>query len=197
MNGDLTKTFDTARKESTGETLEKMRGNYYIALNMRGSDDNTLGGLNINTSGRANQATIAKKKVKQYTDGLLMVALQDQLAAIESAMADKYGEDFAENLAAEFLDEETYKAVIAIEDPEERRRAIARAINEGIKNGTTDPDEVYKNPDFKEWLDKHAEREEYEVRNAAIGKITSSDLDASNTEEAALDVLFSDTPTFS
>lgn len=158
--GDLTRVFDIERQEVTGETLEQIRDNYYIAAKMNGSDDSSVGGLNINASGRQDSATLAKKKEKQATSDMIMMALLDsQLAEIESAMIDKYGEDFAEQLAADLLDEDTYSKLMEIEDPEERRRAIAKAINDGIENGTIDPDKIYDNPDVKDWLDAHAERE--------------------------------------
>ena len=50
--GALQGLFDTARREVTGETLEQIRDNYYIAAKMRGCDDSSVGGLNINSSAR-------------------------------------------------------------------------------------------------------------------------------------------------
>ena len=155
----LTDIFDTTLKLLVGETLEQVRDNYYIAAKMHGCDDHSVGGLNINVSGRQDRAIIEKKKREQATqDMILMSLLDDQLADLEKALADKYGDDFAEVFAAEFLDDETYKTLMQIEDPEERRRAIAKAINDGIASGTIDPEEVYKNPDVKEWLAVHQQK---------------------------------------
>ena len=85
--------------------------------------------------------------------------MSDRLAQIEANLVDKYGEYFAENLAAEYLDEETYKQLMSIEDQDERREQIAIAINQGIENGTIDPDAINENPDFAEWLDARKEKE--------------------------------------
>lgn len=106
-----------------------------------------------------------KKKVDDHFWFLMMLdQLNDQLEAIESALVGKYGEQFAENLAAELLDEEQFKVIMQIEDEAERRRAIADAINNGIANGSIDPKDAYENPDFKEWLDKYSELESVSLK---------------------------------
>lgn len=99
-----------------------------------------------------------KKKQEQSAKDLLVTLeqIRQQFEKLEAQMIDKYGEDFAEQFAAELLDEETYKKIMEIEDQEERRQAIAEAILKGIEDGTIDPEEVFKNPDFKQWLEANA-----------------------------------------
>jgi len=129
---------------------------------------------------------------------LLLAELSRQLEAITNDMIAKYGEDFADNLAAEFLDEETYKKLMKIEDPEERRKAIAHAINDGVQNGTIDADAAYKNPDFKGWLDKHKEvvQQAYETETSlsrdmkASTESPSSSTNDDNKLEQNLNSLF-------
>lgn len=159
-SGDLTSTFDECRKQPDGESIDQLRANYFIdaAMNERGVS--SAGGLAINPSGIVNSAKIAKEKEKhaKYITTALKL-MNDRLAQIEARLVDKYGEDFAENLAAEYLDEDTYKKLMSIQDKDERRRQIAQAINEGIENGSIDPDAINENPDFAEWLDVRRENE--------------------------------------
>ena len=51
-------------------------------------------------------------------------------------MIQKYGEDFAEQFAAELLDKETFEKLMLIQDPEERRKAIALSVWDGIQDGS-------------------------------------------------------------
>ena len=107
---------------------------------------------------QANSGKKRKDPSGEKKDTLLLLALlESQIQFLESSLADRYGEDFAENLAAEYLDEETYRELMAIEDQEERRHAIAIAIAEGIENGSIDPSELYKDPEIRDWLEKHSE----------------------------------------
>jgi len=92
---------------------------------------------------------------------MMMAILERQLQEIEIAMIRKYGEDFAEQFAAELLDQETFEKLMRIQDPEERRKAIALSVYDGIKDGSIDEANAHRNPDFKEWLDKHAEVRDY------------------------------------
>lgn len=89
----------------------------------------------------------------------IMETLVNQIASLEATLEDRYGDNFAENLAAEYLDENTYKKLMSIEDQDERRHAIAITIGEGIANGTIDPSEIYADPVMKQWLEAHTEKE--------------------------------------
>lgn len=79
---------------------------------MQGSDDPSIGGLRVNVSGRKNEFAAGSGKAKRSTlaDDLLFLDMLEQ----------KYGEYFAENWAAELLDEETYSELMKIEDQAER-----------------------------------------------------------------------------
>jgi len=171
--GTLTSAFDECRKQPNGETIDQLRANYFIdaAMNERGVS--SAGGLAINPSGLVNNTKIAKEKEKHAKDMIFALKLMnDRIARIEANLIDKYGEDFAENLAAGYLDDETYKQLMSIEDKDERRRQIAQVINEGIESGTIDPDAINENPDFAEWLD---------VRNETELNITSQEVENSQS----------------
>lgn len=186
MGYDLTRIFEKSSQEIKGKELDALRQNYYIEASMRGSDETSIAGINVNTSGRHDNQLATNKKKKQSTQDILdyIAMLDNQLAIIENKMIDKYGEDFAENLAAEYLDKETYQKLIEIEDQEERRHAIAKAINDGIENGTIDADKI-TNPDFKEWLDIHKDKYQQLMINAK-SNITTDNLTIDSKEADAL-----------
>lgn len=156
----LTSNFNECCKQPDDESLLQIRANYFTDIVMNERESTSAGGINIPQAGIANGVTERKKREKNAKDIAFAVKLMnDRLAQIEANLVDKYGEDFAENLAAEYLDEDTYKELMSIEDKEERRHAIANALNEGIGNGTIDPDAINENPDFKEWLDLRKEKD--------------------------------------
>lgn len=178
QKGYLSGVFDQKRAMPDGETLERIRHNYYIQALTSESDELSIGGLTINQSGRGNYSSAEKKKRDQAMNEILLLSmLEDQLADIEQGMIDKYGEDFAENLAAEYLDTKIYMALMKIDDPQERRRTIADAINTGIQNGTIDSDKVLKNPDNKEWLIAHEDVKQEKLNNAEHGITSTHDGD--------------------
>ena len=197
--GELRALFDEKRLEITGETLEWIRHNYYIAASMSGDDSLSIGGLQINPSGRMDDPSTAKKKKdKARTDLMMMAILERQLQEIEMAMIRKYGEDFAEQFAAELLDQETFEELMRIQDPEERRKAIALSIHDGVKNGSIDAAKAHQNPDFKEWLDKHTEAREFrqKLENGSPSVSDALKVERSNefsqgiSEEETFDALF-------
>ncbi len=162
---DLLKNFEVQRQEASGETLEQLRANYYIGALMNETGDKTVGGININASGRTNNIQLEKKKAKRSLDDMVLMNIINEMSLpdFESMMAGKYGDDFAENLAAEYLEPDVYKEIMTIDDPEERRKAIAEALNEGIANGTIDHTNIYANPDFKYWLEKRGQQNQLET----------------------------------
>lgn len=82
---------------------------------------------------------------------------------IEEQLAARYGENFAENLAAEYLNEETYKRLMGIDDKTERRRQIALELNKGIQDGSIDADIILGNSDFEGWLHAHDTEEQRRI----------------------------------
>lgn len=184
MASDLTKTFDISRQTPSGESLEELRQHYFIHANMRGLEDTTVGGLQVNRGGRSDAATIALKKQQQATSDLLLLdALSRQLADITNNMMAKYGDNFADEFAVEYLDKDTYDKIKLIQDPTERDKAFAKAINDGIKNGTIDAEDVYANPDFAAWLKKHDEVDLANPKSSRSLEQTSVEL---STEGATL-----------
>ncbi len=166
ISGELKGMFETSH-HGNGLALEEIRQNYFVTAQMTGSDDASIGGINVNQSGRNNDASLASDKEKNATRDLLLMTMLNDIEAMEANLSDKYGEDFAENLAAEHLDEDTYMRLMEIDDQDERRRQIAIELQRGIENGTIDPNAI-ENPDFIEWIDKRAEVEGLVVENAKL-----------------------------
>ena len=188
----LTSIFDECRKQPDGETLEHLRANYFIGALMNESDAVSVGGLIINPSARINNANSAKEKERRANTAILIKLMNDrlaqiqaQLAQIENELVDKYGVYFADDLAAEYLDVETNKTLMLIQDDEERRHAIANALNDGIKNGTVESEKIYKNTDIKEWLDVSKERENLieAKQNLQDSKLDTTISSENNVEE--------------
>ena len=91
---ELKNTFDQSRKLPSGETLDQLRQNYFIEAQMRGSDEQSIGGLNVNTNGRQNSALIEEKKRNKTSDAMFYALLNDmreRLADLEASMAQRYG----------------------------------------------------------------------------------------------------------
>lgn len=183
----LAPDFDNASKITVGESLDQIRHNFYVSASMSESDENSIGGININQSGRINSSAASKSKEKRATDSAMLAAiLNSTLADLEASMVNKYGEDFAENLAAELLDEETYKRVMSIVDQDERRRQIAIEINQGLSDGSIDASRFNQNQDFVQWLDARDENEAL-MRDMPMQEqgtdLRSTKHDAENTHE--------------
>ena len=62
---------------------------------------------------------------------------------------------------------EIERVIMQIEDEAERREAIAKAINDGIRSGEIDVQKAFENPDFRDWLNKHNEITEMELNLGA------------------------------
>lgn len=181
----LTATFDECRKQPDGETLLQLRANYFIDIVMNERDCTNAGGLNIPQAGIINGVKERKERERNAKDIAFAVKLMsDRLAQIEANMVDKYGEDFAENLAAEYLDDETYKQLMLIDDKDERRRQIAKVINEGRENGSINFDAINKNPDFKEWLEVHKEKQYLIEAGQSANHSVSSEQKVENTHNS-------------
>lgn len=178
---DVRGKFDEARKEAAGEDLETLRHNYFIQAKMQGSDDASIGGLNVNQSGRKHDGISAKEKSKQ--------SINDYLNFIAS-LEQKYGLDFAENWAADLLDEKTYKAIMKIEDQDERREAIAEAIIEGIEEGSIDPRKIEENPDLAEWLRTQSQQLDAHSMEAQNDQLSAHNEEHNPNLEVGLDSVF-------
>lgn len=153
--GNLTTHFDASRRIPPAELINEIRHNYYIDATMKGNSEPVIGGLRVDMSGRTDMDYPGSDNQKKRERDERMLALMIHnmtLQQIEDQLAARYGENFAENLAAEYLDEESYKRLISIEDKTERRRQIAVELNQGIRNGSIDADKILGNSDFEGWL---------------------------------------------
>lgn len=131
LSGDLLQIFDSKRQESTGETLEQIRQNYFIAAKMNDDASGSMGGLNINVGDLSNASSLEnEKKKKADNDLVMMVILEAQLADLERSMAqhfenlrEKYGDDVIGGMASTFLSEEENAG---LDTDEEKLAALAR-----------------------------------------------------------------------
>ena len=185
----LTSTFDECRKQPDGETLAKMRDHYFTDAIMNEKDCDSAGSINIPNTG-AIHAIKQKKEREKYAKYLTtaLKILNDRLDALEDKLVDRYGEYFAAHFAIDHLDDETYKHIMAIQDDEERRQEFAKALNEGLDNGTIDADAFDDKPEFKEWLEVRKEKE----LNITSQKVENSNsIDIKPNTEGGFDALFS------
>ena len=162
---------------AAGQSLEKISHDYYVIAKMQGNDDGSMGGIRVNQSGRIETAAQPDKE-KEYSRHMQLLLLLHDIEQMEAQLEDKYGENFAEQLAAEHLDEETYQRIMAIEDEEERRRQIALTLKEGIKNGTIDP-AVFDDPQIREWIDARSEQRQM----AASANFSNATIDLEINED--------------
>ncbi len=185
MASHLTDTFLTASQKTQIDEVAKLDQYYELAALTANNDDNIGGGRMVKTS--AHSKTAEHKKDQQHRDLLRAITEQQQiLDQIEAVMVAKYGEDFAEQFAADLLDDQTYKKLMSIQDQKERREAIAKAINDGVANGTIDHQKAFENPDFKQWLDANDQIEKDMQLNPQYDQITDYREDHDNQLAAGL-----------
>ena len=133
---DLTKTFDEARKEPSDETIEQLRQHYFIRALMRDSDAPTIGGLNINKSGRKDTfVSTGQGGDKAAADAYFLALLDDMrlhladlvanMAVLHDKLQDKYGEDVISGIAATYLTEEE---LAGLETDEQKLNTLAKKL---------------------------------------------------------------------
>jgi len=144
-----------------------------VIAKMLGNDDGTMGGIRVNKSGRI-ESSLQSDKEKQHSRDMQLLLLLHDIEQMEAQLEDKYGENFAENLAAENLDEDTYNRLMQIEDKDERRRQIALALKKGIDNGTIDPT-VFDDPQVREWIDARSEEQSLHIDQQNIAEIKDAE----------------------
>jgi len=104
---------------------------------MQGNGDPAIGSLRVDMSGRTDMDYPGSNNQKKCEHDERMFSLMIRnmtLQQIEDQLAARHGENFAKNLAAEYLSEESYKRLMSIEDKTERRRQIAIELNKGIED---------------------------------------------------------------
>ena len=117
--------------------------------------ENTAKFINQTRTGKYADTEQKRNERRAHEHHMLMHTLEqlrEQLDVLEAELIGKYGEDFAENLAAELLDDKTYAKIMMISDQEERRHQIAVVINLRIQNGSIDLKQIDVNTDLMEWL---------------------------------------------
>ena len=192
MSGDY--EYKNAKREA-GETLERTRHNYTTQAQIDESDDRSVAGLIVNTSGHHRDGGVSgRRKSESASDFLLLHELS--LSEFEYWMEGRYGEDFAENWAAELLDEESYMELVRIENQDERRSAVANAIREGVRNGTINPAKVNDIPHLEEWLNRHDQLEERRLAQAGLDTKDSDGHEHKSTDdlETKLSAIINSTP---
>ena len=61
MGLNLKGTFEQVRVHVSGKELDELRQQYFIQASMRGSDDTSIGGIRVNTSGQKTADAAAEK----------------------------------------------------------------------------------------------------------------------------------------
>ncbi|ODS23241.1 hypothetical protein AB835_09800 [Candidatus Endobugula sertula] len=198
MASHFTDTFLTASQKTQIDEIAKLDQYYELEALTANNDENIGGGRMVKTS--AHSKTNQHEQDKKHRNLLRAITEQQQiLDQIDAAMVAKYGEDFAEQFAADLLDEQPYKKVMSIQDQKERREAIAEAINDGIATGTIDQQKAYENPDFGNWLDKSSELSDMRQRHETALVMADNEaneimLAKDQSQETAFDNLFSVQP---
>ena len=83
---------------------------------------------------------------------------------MELDLEGQYGKNFALDMAADLveagkMDQEDYDRFASIEDPDERRQAIAQWIQEQLNNGNLTLEDLEGHPWVEEWLDLREQKE--------------------------------------
>ncbi|MBR9826674.1 MAG: hypothetical protein GYB36_12885 [Alphaproteobacteria bacterium] len=139
-----------------------------------------------------------RKDRKEQTDRAILLST---LSNMEADLSARYGEHFADNLFADLredglIEDDEYQRIMGIEDVEERRRAIAAAIQEGIDEGRIQPDDLEGHEWAQDWLEAHraaAAERDLEVERGLSGELSADQMTVAAQDEAAL-ASISETP---
>ena len=106
---------------------------------------------------------IAAKRKQTTDDILLLEEINRSLAAMESGLEDQHGQYFALDMLADMVEagkmpQEDYDRFAAIEDPVERRQAIAAYVQAKLDSGEWTMDDLKKHPWAQKWLNLHEEQ---------------------------------------
>lgn len=152
---------DEVRKAERAARRDKHHEDYNISTMDAGTREST-GRIGTSASAQSDREILARKRKKHERDN---ADLQVQLAAMqlqtfENGLIDQYGENFDLDLLGALTEDghfsqEDYTAFASIEDPEERRRVIAQAIQDEIDAGEINPADLADHPWALEWLEKH------------------------------------------
>ena len=138
----------------------------------------------------ARGAETARAEAKAKSDEMMFLALLDQIRddidRAGEALADRYGENFAEDMLEtlaekDLVSQEELDRIRAIEDPKERRDKIGQIIAEKLESGEItmgDLGEFKDDPLVQEWLKTIAKEEN--MLKSAVEKIKSGDMTLSD-----------------
>ncbi|WP_421787180.1 hypothetical protein [Hyphobacterium sp.] len=130
-----------------------------------------------------------RKDRKEQTDRAILLST---LSNMEADLSARYGEHFADNLFADLredglIEDDEYQRIMGIEDVEERRRAIAAAIQEGIDEGRIQPDDLEGHEWAQDWLEAHraaAAERDLEAERGLSGELAADEMSADARFEA-------------
>ncbi len=190
--GDLSTLFDRESLCPVGETLEQIRHNYFTTLNMNGSDDASMGGLNIDRSGRRDGAIQSKdKKDRDFYDMILTSTLEkmrSELADLETqmekrfeALRGKYGDDVIGGMAATFLSEAEQSG---LDTEEQKMQALAEKFldeNGNVKEEYAHLEEALYVRDWNKAEELKVDIAQYEGRNTLSATEYAKEKDAAET----------------
>lgn len=113
-----------------------------------------------NATNHKNQVLLKENKEKRTADTVFL-ALLDQIKDLESYLAATYGENFAEDMVEELhqngkISDEERDRIMAIEDVDERRQAIAELIQDKMRSGEITAADLDDYQWAQEWLSLHA-----------------------------------------
>jgi len=138
---------------------------------MSGSDNNTRMQRVNGSRQESAQDNLRRRAKRSFNDQIFFSmlqqnidALQKQVAGLEEGLRERYGENFAEVIAAKYLDEETAQRRPG-ESDEEYRARIAEEIQKKIEAGEINPDD----PQIAEWA--KTRKDLHEARDQAIEHI--------------------------
>ncbi|WP_416877416.1 hypothetical protein [Litorimonas sp.] len=118
-----------------------------------------------------------QERQKRAKESVSLHETLESLRDYEKGLADKHGEHFAENLLSDLnqdglIEDDDYKRIMSIEDQEQRRVAIAAAIQDGLDSGRIQPEDLKDHPWAQDWLRRHEEvavKRELEAKAALEG----------------------------
>lgn len=171
--------------------------NTQTMLGLNSGSMDGMGGQSVSTFDTHNAKTAEKQRKEQQgkvqiettTFMLLLNQISQSLAKMEGDLADRYGEDFAENLLADLveqglIDADAAAEIQALTDMAEKRQAVAALIQKGLDEGTISLDDLAEHPWAEEWLNTHRERD------AELTRVAEAYLDGKlKPEEATEEVL--------
>jgi hypothetical protein len=167
-------------REAADKNKQSVHAELETARQVNAGQSNVSISKTFGASAKRGQDQKTKNAQKASADAMFL-ALLDRIRDLDAYLADKYGEDFAENMvedlhqAGKITDEERAR-INEIEDPEERRQAIAELIQDKLDSGEITMDDLKNYEWAEEWLKLHGEATQERI---SLGqKVAAGDLDA-------------------